>query len=1395
MAEALGVAASIAGLLSLADTVVRLGLKYIRDFKDAEKSVQSLVDEVNILAGILHSLSNVVQELEAVDSTSHGSYKIQHINSCQKTLEKIIKELENAIPEMKSISQKLKWPFKKGTIEELRKEVQGHKSTMNMAMSARQMQEQLNQGVAAINFNLETARLERGKYIYGCLISHRRLETVANCVPDETLRKRLNLLGTIDVQKWQNSNVRLRQPGTGVWFTDSKEFRDWKSTDHSKLWVYGIPGAGKTVLIASVIQEIEQTQDPFHGLAIFYCDYKDTQTHDPRTILGALARQLILQHEHAFTQLETFCEKYQMTEHTQGSATTEYFCELIVDLSNNFISTSIIVDGLDEVAGDRAEVARLLQSLNRPSGTIKTLFASRNEVDIRRVLTDYPSISIAATSGDLRLYVHSEIQKRTKAGKLRIQDPHLKDHIVKTLIEGADGITDRARREALRKLPPDLPKSYERILERVNRSTKENQALVRNTLIWVVCAVEPLTTTQLLQALAVRPGDKTFEEENMTTLDELLNWCSSLIRKKTQSDGLELAHFTVKEYLLSLDESCAPSLLQYRLSAGHTNIAKTCFAFLGLSEFNGSNTPIARLNIEPKDFMKTWWDFEDKYPVMEYILRYWIVHVHRSSWGEVADEVLLLFDESSSCYTLWTFGQYYSALCYPMEEQIKYQSLMALAKITGPLRPTALHWAAILALPDICTVLIRRGAPLNATSFIGSPIYCAMMMYKAIFNAIDVDLALFEAAEHFNWNWDSRKKAIEILIIEGVDINNIEDSKGHAHSIIELLYQNSEILLPDEDALEHLQLTYSLNPEISMQAVLAFVEYFQFMLDTAYPHGVFNTNEASQMINWGARTDFKYFASDTLPILFALILRDLVVAEEPTTELKCLFEVNFNQMVPGNDEKALSNILQGQSEDWTRKLKFVISQCIRTLNKTAPYTLERMVYRIIYHTHYIDSRDSFFILEILDAFLRNDIELDFNWRDTNDGGNTILHQIVQSWCMGSDNNQACAIIAKAVSQHGVDLTVLNDEGVTPIELLALQLEFDKQFNQIWVSGNFTSAFIRLPDLPKRLLHNAARNATGRMVGYVFDQLAIDGNTHWGLLQDFSARHCNADYMQKLFQIWLEDRARKHDVSTADEECSNDGSFIVKGSKEKALSFMENDRENGFSDVEEKEKPLSTQGLSERTHSLKNIKKALFISNSEETDRYLTVDERKYTDLHLLSGSHDPTDFGKLRILLAHSPDLEIRDGQNFTPLAIAIRSKNLRAMYALLMAGADVANSDDHGQTYLHLACCLGNKEAAKALLEAGADISIRDHRGETAKDIALLTGRSDLIDSFREAVDDTSVTEIPGINTFMGDFAPDFEFLDSVRLPPLLTTQDLALRPKLPQSLPGFRQTGILEL
>ncbi len=97
----------------------------------------------------------------------------------------------------------------------------------------------------------------------------------------------------------------------------------------------------------------------------------------------------------------------------------------------------ILIDRLDEIKNN--QVANLEMRCGLAStGKLKTLFASRGEVDIRNCLAEYAKISTAAQSGDLRLYVTAEIETRTARHQLGFQDPELKEHIMKTLITGAE---------------------------------------------------------------------------------------------------------------------------------------------------------------------------------------------------------------------------------------------------------------------------------------------------------------------------------------------------------------------------------------------------------------------------------------------------------------------------------------------------------------------------------------------------------------------------------------------------------------------------------------------------------------------------------------------------------------------------------------------------------------------------------------------------------------------------------------------------------------------------------------------------------------------------------------------------------------------------------------------
>jgi uncharacterized protein YoxC len=140
MGDILGVAASVTGLMSIADIIVRKGFKFLKDVKDAEDSVKKLVAEVNSLSGVLHSLSNVVERLEEDASFTDASTQVHHIESCCQTLLEIQKCFEKAMPTQPlSKLEKLKWPLKASSTKELLLKVERHKTTMALALNAQEM--------------------------------------------------------------------------------------------------------------------------------------------------------------------------------------------------------------------------------------------------------------------------------------------------------------------------------------------------------------------------------------------------------------------------------------------------------------------------------------------------------------------------------------------------------------------------------------------------------------------------------------------------------------------------------------------------------------------------------------------------------------------------------------------------------------------------------------------------------------------------------------------------------------------------------------------------------------------------------------------------------------------------------------------------------------------------------------------------------------------------------------------------------------------------------------------------------------------------------------------------------------------------------------------------------
>lgn len=432
MADPLSVISGIAGLVTAAEIVASRTHKYVVAVKDASKDIKSLSQELLALYGVLNSLSLVVHEFKTEGLNSAA--QIQLIYSCQDVLETIRVKLEKVDPDSTDNSfragkRKLQWPFSKDETRTMLVEVERHKSTLALALSADNMS-------AILRCLTSQDQIQRGVQELSVQI----LEAETRVSLKKEHKEMLSLYGHVNPISNHKAALKLRHPGTGTWLAESDQYIEWLETERSMLWLYGIPGAGKTVLMCSIIEDALRRSNARTSIAYFYCDYKDPKSQLPTYILGSIASQLAKQNGRALDLMRKFYHQHHKDNKALNLSEDEDLQNLVVEMSQHFDNVMVLVDGLDECDKNADRVVELLTTCQETSRRIKTMFSSRDEPDIRRHLSSYESLRAEAREADLRLYVGAEIETRIKKGQLRLRDASIKEKIMESLVKGADGM-------------------------------------------------------------------------------------------------------------------------------------------------------------------------------------------------------------------------------------------------------------------------------------------------------------------------------------------------------------------------------------------------------------------------------------------------------------------------------------------------------------------------------------------------------------------------------------------------------------------------------------------------------------------------------------------------------------------------------------------------------------------------------------------------------------------------------------------------------------------------------------------------------------------------------------------------------------------------------------------
>lgn len=241
---------------------------------------------------------------------------------------------------------------------------------------------------------------------------------------------------------WTNYNKALQQcqEGTGLWFLQSDTFATWKAKKTSFLWLYGIPGCGKTILSSTIVEHLKNL--PNRPLLFFYFDFNDTEKGSLGGVVRSLIDQLYRMCKNAQEPLDAFlltCSK----ENMQPSC--ESLCKVLLQMIERTKEVWIVLDALDECFERKGLLSWIRDLGHSEHPNVHFLLTSRPEQDIQSGLSglvnEESKISIQSDliGSDISAYIRAEV--REGEGLKRWQSrPDIQEEIEERLIQKANGM-------------------------------------------------------------------------------------------------------------------------------------------------------------------------------------------------------------------------------------------------------------------------------------------------------------------------------------------------------------------------------------------------------------------------------------------------------------------------------------------------------------------------------------------------------------------------------------------------------------------------------------------------------------------------------------------------------------------------------------------------------------------------------------------------------------------------------------------------------------------------------------------------------------------------------------------------------------------------------------------
>ncbi|KAF7365791.1 ANK-REP-REGION domain-containing protein [Mycena venus] len=657
MAEIVG---SVASVIQLVDTALK-AKEYIQDFVNAPQEQQKMLSEMDDLRPLLTELQD---RIAANPRRGIHQRMKSRLADFKATMERFTNKLSPGDGHFSRFSKRLTWTmWSKKEAQEYLTKLEQFKTHLNSWLLVdlwdegqqhqRDNNEHFSDAAEQRERNLTAITGSLDKLSTGIAEQQGRIDSIGHFV--DNVAEKVDVVNTgvlriSDAQERENNNAertkiidwfspinfflrhadiaRVRQAGTGEWLLAEPHFQEWESGSGRTLWCRGIPGAGKTILASMVVDHLRvraKSQKENIAIACIYLNHKEAASQTPDKLLSGIWRQLVRNKDVGSLAKDIY------NEHLE-ERTPPLFEEVVKVLCSSFTQFSriyIIVAAVDEYPEDKRWI--LLRHLAEMCSSVNLMITSRPHILPQPItFPTLKTLDIRPTEEDLQRYIDGQIDLSPRLSKHVHKQPALREDIhskinsltvdgmfllAKLHIESlSNKNTIAAVREALKNLPKNIRDSYEIAMERIEAQSEEDRKTARSALTWITNAQRPLTVSEITAALAIEPGTRRLDEDNIPDVEIILAVCAGLVIVDEELDVVRLVHYTTQEYLDSIQAEQFPD--------AETEITRTLFTLLA---FDGFPDPS--------------WDLWDIPPLIDYS-EYCLVHAAGKPEGPLRDMIV-----------------------------------------------------------------------------------------------------------------------------------------------------------------------------------------------------------------------------------------------------------------------------------------------------------------------------------------------------------------------------------------------------------------------------------------------------------------------------------------------------------------------------------------------------------------------------------------------------------------------------------------------------------------------------------------------------------------------------------------------------------------------------------